>query len=295
MGWHAGLPVATSGLCQRPNPTAFWIPSSLTSRVLRCCVAPQGALASSVLQRLPGENGPASSPGIHAFDGHARVSSTEPLRINGRERPAPQSPRWQRVCGGRPTTSAYSSRLRRSPRDGREFVAGGARIPGPGALAHAAVPAMAESLWRHVAASGSYAGTVPQSPRWQRVCGGDSQITSSCKWLRRSPRDGREFVAVLANDLPTHLPLPQSPRWQRVCGGVLAGDLAGGLEAAVPAMAESLWRAAFVVASLVWAAGRSPRDGREFVAAGRSRRGRVRRVAAVPAMAESLWRHLVAG
>ena len=250
---------------------------------------------------------------------------------------------------------------RRSPRDGREFVAESPPKPDDTAK-QAAVPAMAESLWRvnplsyklacggrsprdgrefvavRIVALAVRHILGPQSPRWQRVCGGHPRRGHPRRRHRRSPRDGREFVAVSAQPSSGFFDLrPQSPRWQRVCGG-LPSVVSGGLRvsrsprdgrefvaalvapvevrrevAAVPAMAESLWRTysfgprparpyrrsprdgrEFVAGQpfdhSLHQLRRSPRDGREFVAAEPDGKSWAAQKAAVPAMAESLWR-----
>ena len=101
---------------------------------------------------------------------------------------------------------------------------------------------MAESLWREKALAEMGVTLKPQSPRWQRVCGGERDTIVSVEETRRSPRDGREFVAAAV-----YRSASDSPR------------------AAVPAMAESLWR--YLEATSVSSPEcRSPRDGREFVA-----------------------------
>ena len=106
---------------------------------------------------------------------------------------------------------------------------------------------------------------------------------------------------------------PQFPRWQRVCGGSMMWAYPRNEVAAVPAMAESLWRTVGIptvdtrslaavpaMAESLWRirdicnrpgiVGRSSRDGREFVA-GQARAAKPNQHhAAVPAMAESLWR-----
>ena len=155
----------------------------------------------------------------------------------------------------------------------------------------AAVPAMAESLWRSADASKFLRELKPQFPRWQRVCGGNARRRMIGARYRRSSRDGREFVAdeigleiirVLGRRSSrdgrefvadprmrciARARWPQFPRWQRVCGGprdALLGHHA--LLAAVPAMAESLWRTDATATLRNLFQGRSSRDGREFVA-----------------------------
>ncbi len=153
----------------------------------------------------------------------------------------PQPPRWERDCGGHrlePPRRQYKPQPPRWERD-----CGGEELP---------------------SVQGSEA--MPQPPRWERDCGGSLALMLGNNFARRSPRDGKEIVAVIYGDEATPVNAPQPPRWERDCGG-----------------RQSRTRRANRSC-------RSPRDGKEIVAGIGSSRHADSITAAAPAMGKRLWR-----
>ncbi len=134
-----------------------------------------GSARKPARTRPPGDFRPDSGTLKRALMRHARVRSKKPLGFQARERPQPQSPRWQRVCGG----GNYSSE-NKSPEK-------------------AAVPAMAESFAFHsphplTTRTRPTAPQVPPRPfRGRTRCGRSPRAAtrdsaSSCGAPPRGPR-----------------------------------------------------------------------------------------------------------